>query len=136
MPYTKRPDLEVDAGWIAVELDTGHTVAVTCERKRVASGVAYHAIAKAIDWTGSERRDSKGQPLRTELKHAVPVAQIEEAGDCLETGDGCIAREVMLAVLGEPCALPLPDIVLSAVSIRVSLIANELQGAADADSLL
>lgn len=127
MPYTKRPDILTVPGYLVVELDTGALVAVACERKRVARGIAYHAVARAVDATGADL----APPVMTEHTHS---ASMEELG---RLGDDAIAADMLRAVLGEPpVAIPWSDVVLGAASIRLSLAADPLQGATDADALL
>lgn len=132
MAYTKRTDIPVSPGWLAVEIDTGELVAVQCERKRVDAGVCYHAQAQSIDEAGIPRLDFNGRPIATEFKHTAPTAQVDSVGDA------AITRECLLAVLGEPTTgvIAWSPLLLSAASIRISLAAAPLSGPADADSLL
>lgn len=132
MSYTKRTDLTAGPGETVVELDTGALVAASCTRKRVAAGVAYHAKAHAIDADGHQVTLPDGRPVVTELKHSVSAARMEELGD------DAIARECLLAVLGEPVTglFAWPDVVLTGVSLRISLQAATVAGPADAGALL
>lgn len=132
MSYTKRTDIPAGDGETVVELDTGALVAASCTRKRVASGVAYHAMARAIDADGQPVTLPDGRPVATELKHSVSAARMEELGD------DAIARECLLAVLGEPVTglFAWPDVVLSEVSVRISLQAAGVAGAVDAGAVL
>lgn len=132
MSYTKRADLTADDGETVVQLDTGALAAVSCTRKRVDAGVAYHAVARAITEDGQPVTLPDGRAVRTELKHSVTAARMEELGD------DAIARECLLAVLGEPVTglFPWPDVVLSSVSLRISLQAATVTGPADAGALL
>jgi hypothetical protein len=140
MSYTKRPDLPVVDGELAVELETGDLIAVRCNRKRVDAGVCYHARARAIDEAGATRIDAAGRDLVTEFKHSVPVGTVDELGD------GPITRECLLAVLGEPLTkradgsglalFPWADSMLTGVSIRVSIAAGQVSGTADAGAAL
>lgn len=131
MAYTKRDDIIRGEGWTVVQLDTGALVAVRCDRKRVDVGVNYHATAEAIDAVGTVLVDANNRPLRTELKHSVRVERVDELGD------GIVTRECLWAVLGEPVSLfAWPESWMTAVSIRVSLSAAQVAGAADAGAVL
>lgn len=132
MTYIKRTEIPAGPDETVVQLDTGALVAASCTRKRVDAGVAYHAIARAIDTAGLPILLPDGRPVLTELKHSVTAARMEELGD------DAIARECLLAVLGEPVTglFPWPDVVLTGVSIRISLQAAAVAGPADAGALL
>ena len=132
MSYQKRTDIPAGPDETVVELDTGALVAASCTRKRVASGVAYHASARAIDADGQPVTLPDGRPVATELKHSVTAARMEELGD------DAIARECLLAVLGEPVTglFAWPDVVLSSVSLRISLQAAPVAGPVDAGAVL
>lgn len=140
MSYLKRNDIPVAAGELAVELDTGTLAAVRCDRKRVDAGVCYFAQARAVDATGADLQDSAGRPVVTQFKHVVPVEQVDAIGD------DAITRECLLAVMGEPLTprndgsglalFPWPDAVLTGVSLRVSIAAAAVSGAADAGAVL
>jgi hypothetical protein len=132
MSYEKRTDITADAGETVVELDTGALVAAACNRKLVDAGVVHHATARALLPDGAPMLLPSGQPVVTQLKHSVPVGRIEELGD------DTIARECLLAVLGEPLAglFGWPDVVLTGVSIRISLQAATVAGPVDAGAVL
>lgn len=140
MSYAKRNDIPVSPDETVVQLDSGELIAVGCDRKRVDSGVVYHACARAIDAAGSVLADPRGRPLATELKHTVPIEIVDAMGD------SAIARECMLAVLGEPLTaagdgtglnlIPWSPMVLASASIRISLAAATVSGPADAGALL
>lgn len=131
MSYTKRNDVTVPEGELAVELDTGALVAVRCDRKRVDAGVCYEAQARVVQADGAPVLDAQGRPVQTRFKHSVPASIMEAHGDAN------ITRECLLAVLGEPVTLfPWPETVLASVSIRVSLSAAPVAGAADAGAVL
>lgn len=140
MTYIKRADISLSTDETVVQLASQQLVAVRCERKRVASGVAYHAQARAIDSAGNTLSDARGRPIATELKHSAPMDVVDRLGD------GVIVRECLLAVMGEPLtpraegeALPLiawSASLLASVSIAVSLSAAVVSGTADAGSLL
>lgn len=132
MTYIKRTDVPAGADETVVQLDTGALAAVSCTRKRVDAGVAYHAIARAISASGLPVLLPDGRPVRTEHKHTVTAGRMEELGD------DAIARECLLAVLGEPITglFPWPDVVLTGISLRISVQAAAVSGAADADAIL
>lgn len=132
MSYTKRNDIPVADGEIGIELDTGDIIAVSCIRKRVDSGVCYNAKARAINADGTARAYPDGRLLETEMKHSVSVERVETLTD------DAIARECLLAVLGEPLQglFGWADVNLSAWSIRVSIAAAAVSGAADAGAVL
>lgn len=131
MTYAKRNDIPTPDGDIAVELGSGSLISVRCDRKRVDAGVCYHATARAIDAAGLPVCDAQGRPIATEFKHSVPMQRVDELGD------DAIARECLLAVMGEPVTLfNWPASVLSAVSIRISMAAAPITGAADAGAVL
>ena len=131
MAYTKRNDVPVQPGELAVELDSGELVAVKCERKRVDAGVSYHSRARAIGPDGLPALDALGRPIVTEFKHTVGVDKVAELGD------DAITREMLLVVLGEPVSLfPWAEVILTGVSIRVSLAAAQVAGTADAGAVL
>jgi hypothetical protein len=132
MSYTKRTDIAAGPGETVVQLDTGDLVAVSCTRKRVPAGVAYHAKARAIDENGQPITTADGRPVVTELKHSVTAARVDELGD------EAITRECLLAVLGEPVTglFAWADILLSDASIRISLQAAQVSGHADVTAVL
>lgn len=131
MSYIKREGIPVEAGEIAVELDTGELVAVGCGRSRVDSGVEFHARARVIVETGASVRDANGKPIVTEFRHAAPVGIVDA------TGADVIARDCMLAVMGEPVeVVSWGNALLAGVSIRVSLAAAQISGPVDAGGVL
>jgi len=130
MSYIKRTDVPAADGEQVVELDTGALVATSCTRERVATGVAFRAKARAIGPDGAEVQDAMGRAVVTELSHVAPVAVVEA-----ETADA-IARDCLLAVLGEPVTRPWADVLLSSVSIRVSLAAAPISGPVNAGAVL
>ena len=132
MSYTKRANIPVAAGEIAVEMDTGDYVAVSCTRKRVDQGICYHATARAIESDGTARLFPNGAPIETAMKHGVSVERMETLTD------DAIAKECLLAVMGEPLQglFAWSDVNLSAWSIRISIAAADVSGTADAASVL
>lgn len=128
MAYTKREDVPADAGSIVVELDTGELVAVRCDRKRIDAGVCYHAIAQVVDAAGAPVVPA----LRTETKRSMPVEMVDAIGDTV------VSRDMLLVVLGETpqSSLHWADIQLSGASIRVTIAAAQVAGAADAGAVL
>lgn len=132
MSYIKRDNIPVTTGELAVELDTGDFVAVSCNRKRVDLGICYHAMARAIEADGTARTYPNGSLLQTAMKHSVPVERVDTLTD------DAIARECMFAVMGEPLAglFGWSDVNLSAWSIRISIAASQVSGDADAGAVL
>lgn len=133
MSYEKRNDVPVAEGETAVELSpSGDLVAVSCTRKRVDQGVSYHAIARAVNADGTARTYPDGRLLQTAMKHGVPVGMVDQLTD------DAITRECLLAVLGEPTQglFAWADVNLSAWSIRISIAAAAVSGAADAGAVL
>lgn len=132
MSYVKRDNIPAAPEETVVELDSGALAAVSCVRKRVDAGVSYHAKARAIHENGEPRTLPDGRPIVTEIKHSVTASRMGELGD------DAIARECLLAVLGEPVAglFGWPDVVLTGISLRISLQAADVAGPADAGALL
>lgn len=130
MTYQKREDVPAGAGEQVVELDNGALVATSCTRARVATGVAFRAKARAIDEMGNQVLDAEGRVVATEFSHVAPVSVVEAEGP------DDIARDCLLAVLGEPVEKPWADVLLCSVSIRVSLAAAPISGPVDAGAVL
>lgn len=132
MAYTKRDDVPVSEGEIAVELDTGDLVAVSCLRKRIESGLCYNAKARAIEVDGTARTYPSGMLLVTEMKHSALMERVEVLTDPE------IAKECMLAVLGEPLQglFSWSEVNLASWSIRISIAAAAVSGPADAGAVL
>lgn len=130
MSYIKRDDVPCQAEEQVVQLDTGELVATSCRCERVAMGLSFHALARAIDETGEAVPDAVGRPVRTEFKHVVPVSLVEQESA------NAIARDCLLAVLGEPVTRPWADVLLAGVSIRVSLAAAPMTGPVDVSGVL
>lgn len=122
MSYIKTDLVPVGEGEVAVMLDQA-PFAISCERKRVDSGIAYHARARALERDGSPLLDANAKPIETELKHTVPHPLV------LELGDENIARECMLAVMGEPVSLiPWGQPLLDSVSIKTYVATRNVAG--------
>lgn len=130
MTYIKRADIPVRQNETVVQLETGALVAAGCIRERVPSGVAFRAWARAIDATGTAIADSQGRAVETSFTH-VAAPSIVDAD-----GADPIARDCLLAVLGESVSRPWADVLLSSVSIRVSLLAAPIAGPVDAGEVL
>ena len=139
MSYVKRTDLQAGEGETVVELDSGSLVAVSCTRKSVESGMAYHAVARAIDAQGESLFTSTLQPVMSEHKHTFTPEKLAELGDPV------IMREMLYIVLGEPATLsqefsvpliPISNDVRAAKSIVRHIEESSLQGAADPGSVL
>ncbi|MCD7096928.1 hypothetical protein [Stenotrophomonas sp. MMGLT7] len=128
MSYSKRDDIPVQAGEQAVELDDGALVAVRCVQSIDGSRLRFHATARAIDAAGAAVVDAAGTPVARELQHSDPDT----------TRATAVARDCLLAVLGEPPAtVQWGAQYLLDVSIRQALaLANIHPGAADAAALL
>lgn len=128
MTYTKREDLTARPGETVVELDdSGALVAVSCAIERSDTGVALHALARAINEDGTPVLDALLRPVETEYAHNVPVSLM----------DADMVRDCMRAVLGEPVERPTWSARgLAKASIRVSLEAAPLMGQFDAGSVL
>ena len=130
MAYDKVDGVPSDSIEQVVRLDTGELVAVSCNLDRVASGVSFHAKARAIKQDGSPVIDSKGDPVETQFIHSAPIAIVESQGST------AIAKDCMMAVLGEATVTPWADVLLSSASIRVSLAAAPISGPVDAGAAL
>lgn len=128
MTYIKRTDLTALEGETVVELDTGDLVAVKCTVERSDTGVAFMATARAIHEDGEPVLDAVGNPIQTAFPLSVPADRL----------DANLARDCMLAVLGEPITRdpPWSEVTLSRVSIRVSLAAAPMVGNVDAGAVL
>lgn len=130
MTYTKRSDIPAQPGEQVVELDTGALVATSCTIARIDTGMSFRAVARAVDAEGQPILDTQGRAVRTELTHTAPASIVDTEG-----ADN-IARDCLLAVLGEPVTRPWADVLLASVSIRVSLSAALIAGTVDAGAVL
>jgi hypothetical protein len=130
MTYSKRIDIPARQNETVVELETGALVATGCIRDRVPTGVAFRAWARAIDATGKAIDDSQGRAVETAFTHVAAPSIVDTEGA------DAIARDCLLAVLGESVTRPWAEVLLSSASIRVSMLAAQITGPADASSLL
>jgi hypothetical protein len=127
MSYTKRTDIPVAAGEAAVELDTGELVAVACTREVRGTSLYFLATARAIDASGNAVTGADDQPVTTQL--AMTHTDIASADD--------MARDCLLAVLGESTTLIQPTPPVQAASIRRALqLAQITTGTVDAGDML
>ncbi len=115
MSYMKRDDIPTEAGEQAVELDAGALVAVSCTRSLHGDRLAFRVRAREID----------GSAVR-EFVHTAPAG-----GDSDE-----IARQCLLAALGEPNTLMLAPAVEASYSIRVAIEHAQSVGPVDAGAML
>ncbi|HEL5026763.1 TPA: hypothetical protein UOA81_001956 [Stenotrophomonas maltophilia] len=128
MSYVKKEDVPVDAGQTVVELDTGDLVAVVCTRTLQGGQILFRGRARAITEAGLPLIGGDGKTIEREFQHSDPrPAKADE-----------VARDVLLALLGEPPQLVVwSDQVLLDVSIRQALaLATINTGAVDASSVL
>lgn len=130
MAYEKTTVPGLGAAETAATLDTGHIVAVSCERVRVDSGVAFKASARLVDIGGNQQYDANGKPVTSSLAHTVSPQIIDEIG-----ADE-ITRDCLMAVMGEPVQTAWTDVFLSSASIRASIAAASIAGHADAGALI
>ncbi len=126
MTYTKREDLAGRPGETVVALDDGHLVAISCARKLLGNRISFHVLARAIDTAGAPLRDAGGEPIEREFKFSADVG----------TDADEMARQCLLAALGEPTTLPLGPMGQASHSIRVALAAAPVAGAVDAGAML
>jgi hypothetical protein len=90
-----------DDGEVALRLDDGTIVAVSVTPRWLENGggVAFAAYARWIDEDGATHLDPHGQHTETVMTDNVPAPEIERLTL------PAIARELLLAVLGEPATL-------------------------------
>ncbi|MBA0420321.1 hypothetical protein D7Y22_04990 [Stenotrophomonas maltophilia] len=128
MSYVKKDGVPVDGGQTVLELDTGDLVAVVCTRTLQGGQILFRGRARAITEAGLPLVGPDGVPIEREFQHSDPrPAKADE-----------VARDVLLALLGEPPQLVVwSDQVLLDVSIRQALaLATINTGAVDASSVL
>lgn len=104
MSYTKRTDIPVQAGEIALELDDGNLVAVQCpaERNPQSNSMVFTPRARWIGVDGEQRRDPAGREVITTKTHNASPEQVSALGASV------IVRECLYLVSGEPLT-PDPD---------------------------
>ena len=129
MRYTKADGLVAKPNETVVRLDTGDYVAVSCEREHSGGSMRFYANARVIDEQGNTIANAMGSPLKSALSYSVDIPVVEAQGADV------IARDCLLAVLGEPVARWDAQWLASA-SIRSHLIAAPSVGAVDAGDLL
>lgn len=128
MSYMKKDGVPVEAGQTVVELDTGDLVAVVCTRALQGGQILFRGRACAITDSGLPLVGGDGKVIEREFQHSDPrPAKADE-----------VARDVLLALLGEPPQLVVwSEQVLLDVSIRQALaLANIGTGAVDASAVL
>lgn len=130
MSYEKINGIPAGTNEQVVILDSGDYVAVSCTLARVPSGVSFHAKARAIDQGGMPILDANGEKVETEFIHSVPASVVDS------TGSVEIARDCMMAVLGEPTITKWADVLLSDANIRISIYAAPIDGPIDAGNAL
>lgn len=92
MSYQLRNDIEASSGEAVIQLDTDDLVAVRCDRAAANGAIVFTARARAINADGSERITAAGVPIATVLTHQDRNAATADA----------VAKDCLLAVLGEP----------------------------------
>ena len=104
MSYTKRTDIPVQAGEIALELDDGNLVAVQCpaERNPQSNSMVFTSSARWIDAAGAQKFDPAGRAVATAKTHNAGNEQVAALGASV------IVRECLYLVSGEPLT-PDPD---------------------------
>lgn len=85
-------------GETALELDSGETVSLVIETERQphGAGLVFIAVTRVLNADGSTAVDDAGGPIFTEFRHTADARQIDELGV------DAIAKEMALAILGEP----------------------------------
>jgi len=130
MSYTKRTDVSVLDGEVAIELDDGNLVAAQCPMSRdpLSNTPIFSPRARWIDATGAQRVDASGRPVITLNTHSASNEQVAALGTSV------IVRECLYLVLGEPLTVDpaYPDINLmkfSADNIAQCSIRNAIASA-------
>lgn len=129
MRYTKVSGITAKPSETVVQLDIGDYVAVSCEREHSGGTMRFYANARVIDQHGSTIANAMGSTLKSSLSYSVEIPVVETQGADV------IARDCLLAVLGEPVERWDAQWLASA-SIRSHLIAAPSVGAVDAGELL
>lgn len=131
MSYEKISGATTKPHEAAVQLDAGDLVAVSCEREHSGGTMRFYAHARVIDEDGNTIANAMGAPLRSSLSYVVDMPIVETEGA------DSIARDCLLAVLGEPVdRLGWSAQWLASASIRSHLIAAPSVGAVDAGLLI
>lgn len=97
MSYTKRADIDLPAGEIAVELDDGNLVAAQClvSRDPQSNTPIFSARARWIDGAGVQRLDPSGRAVMTAKTHSATNEQVAALTASV------MVRECLFLVLGE-----------------------------------
>lgn len=129
MTYTKRDDVPVGDGEIAVELETGDVVALKCDRTVDRGNVLFVGSARAVKDDGSPVLGADGMPVEREYRHTDPRGAAADQ----------IAKDVLMALIGEPTSeiVQWSAQMLIDVNIRQALaLATIYPGAFDASTIL
>ncbi len=115
----------INADETAVQLDTGHVVAVSCpaDRESHSQGLTFRASARVLNAAGGTVVDNGGSHIATQFRYSAHPAVIAALGV-----EG-IRRELLLALLGEPAThdadgeplLMIDPVVAINISIRSAL---------------
>lgn len=115
MSYTKRIDLEAGPGETVVELDSGDLIAISCQRSLLHGRLMIQINARSID-----------HPVKVEFYHTAPL-------DC---DADHVAKQCILAVLGEPNDLRLSQETALSYDIRAQLGAKDVVGDVNVNDIL
>ena len=98
MSYTKRTDIPVQSGEVALELDGGNLVAAQCQVSRdpQSNNSIFNTSARWVDADGVQRSDPSGRSVVTAKTHSASTEQVA----ALTVNS--IVRECLFLVLGEP----------------------------------
>lgn len=98
MSYTKRTDIPVQTGEIALQLDDGHLIAVQCPvaRDPQSNTPIFTPRARWIDATGTQKCDLSGRAVITTKTHSASNDQVTALSA------NVIVRECLYLVCGEP----------------------------------
>lgn len=98
MGYTKRTDVPVLDGEVAIELDDGNLVAAQCPMSRdpLSNMPIFSPRARWVAADGSQRTDSAGRAVTTLKTHSASNEQVTALGASV------VVRECLYLVLGEP----------------------------------
>lgn len=101
---TQQPS-NLQAGETAVSLEDGTIVAVSVVSKRKVNnaGVDFTVTARCLDDEGNVKTCPSGDPITIEFTHSATADEINQL-----TVNG-VAKEMMLAVLGEPLTVGIKD---------------------------